>query len=701
MTAISPGPTESGVRPIRVPEVANLDVLPYIRGRLTFAQSAVRLLATGLYDLLLVDLPRFMNNPAWLKPPLDLLPHVSLIQFKRMDGTFRTIAFSPNDAACIAASRASGQTLRFRCVDDPDLLNYPAAGFFNPQIRLEDDYRLRDRGLEEYFSAPWRDLDEAWAGATREMMFFTRYRASTTLRRILKEAGSGKRCILVCEYRLWWSIRKALESPLRDVNYLFRWKERPAAIRIEDPLEAWTQGLLDDYPALVAGFWEGLLAGDMNSFDKHRLLESVIDGVLAGKGLEESGNFGHASIRSRILFRDYLGRLTTASRRMIPEPAGQLFHAAEACGGAVLLKQLAASLLRYPRITAAARSQDLLGEAHDPFPGHRELISYHTGKPLFEDRLEGCSSCPSEWEDRRRVVDLVLRDLTLREERVFLGGEDERGVCWATRADYLLHKKACEQSRFLAHGGRCAGRPRRSRGSIEGGIHWKATLASMARGENAIHVKRRHSVKRILTALHDFTPVVFLFGHEEISASQAFCIYDSNAARRKRDLGSQVTPCTHSRPDVVYSVYCTRKPHSDFVLGGHIERRPLTSITILYSGHSAGPHRYDAIAKRKMRYQCRTTPERDHEIAPFSPAERGIAWAVKYAEDVVLVAAARGWRPSAALENYARARKIRLHLVELSAYQKEFRTRLSTMYFISTRLKNHPDHERIVGRFME
>ena len=712
MLVIPPGPIKSGVQPIGVPEIANLEVLPYIRGRLTFAELTARQLAFGRHDLLLVDLPRFMNNPAWLNVPLNFFPLISLVTFKRTDGTFRAIPFSPNDAACIAASHALRQTLRFRCIDDPDLLNYPANGLFSPQVSMGDDYFLWHKGLEEFFRPLWLELDKAWSRATSEMKFFTRYRASTVLRHLRVAARSGKRCILVCEYQLWWAIRKALESPLRDIKYIFRWKKTPATLRIEDPYFAWAQGLLDDYPALVAGFWERFLANEVGSFDKSRLLESTIDDVLTGRSREEKTDSGQASIRSKILFRKYLRRLTTVTRRVIPEPGGQLYHAAEACGGQSFLKQLAKSLFHYPQAADADRIRYLLqgfrkiefGESDDISPSYDELHSFHTGKPFFQEYLNGMQSSPlTEMEDRRRIVDRVRPKLTPREEEDFLKIKEECGVCFATKKDYALHKQACDQSHFLALAQRCTGRPRRCQGSIEGGIHWKATLAAMARAEKALYVKRRHDRKRMITKLHEYTPVVFLLSsEEEIDNSCSFSVYDSNPARRNCDLGNGDFPFDrYPKPDAVYSLYCTRKHYSEFTLGGHIERRPITSITTLYTGQSMGVQRYDAITKRTARYQCRKDPAFDPEISSFPLSQRGIAWAVKYAEDVVLVVAARGWRPSAVLADYARTKKIRLSRVDMSGYHKEFLNRLTSMYFISSKLKKHPDHERISNRFMD
>lgn len=58
------------VEPLFAPRIGQLDVLPYVRGRLVFAGLAARLLITGKYHQLLMDLPHFMNDLEWLKYPL-------------------------------------------------------------------------------------------------------------------------------------------------------------------------------------------------------------------------------------------------------------------------------------------------------------------------------------------------------------------------------------------------------------------------------------------------------------------------------------------------------------------------------------------------------------------------------------------------------------------------------------------------------
>ena len=51
---------------------------------------------------------------------------------------------------------------------------------------------------------------------------------------------------------------------------------------MEDPASAWTQGLLDDYPAVNLDFWNHLKANAASSFDKLQSLERILGRVIVG-----------------------------------------------------------------------------------------------------------------------------------------------------------------------------------------------------------------------------------------------------------------------------------------------------------------------------------------------------------------------------------------------------------------------------------
>src|SRR5581483_9497391 len=124
------GPSETVKdRFINHPRFENLSVLPYVRGRLVFAEQAARAVLGGQFDLILVDLPSFMNRMIDPALPARFFPKVSSLVIRNADGACMTIPFVPNDAACIAMAAAQmrnevGIPQELICVDDPHIVNY-------------------------------------------------------------------------------------------------------------------------------------------------------------------------------------------------------------------------------------------------------------------------------------------------------------------------------------------------------------------------------------------------------------------------------------------------------------------------------------------------------------------------------------------------------------------------------------------------
>jgi hypothetical protein len=114
-----------------------------------------------------------------------------------------------------------------------------------------------------------------------------------------------------------------------------------------------------------------------------------------------------------------------------------------------------------------------------------------------------------------------------------------------------------------------------------------------------------------------------------------------------------------------------------------------------------GLYRYQKITERPKIFQCRIEPEHDSEINHFNLSELGVAWAVKYAKEVVLVVAKNGWKPSLSLLTFARGKNIRIIHLSLFSFNPDFLERLRILHFISTPLKKHPDRDKIVTRFIE
>ena len=279
-------------------------------------------------------------------------------------------------------------------------------------------------------------------------------------------------------------------------------------------------------------------------------------------------------------------------------------------------------------------------------------------------------------------------------------GREMGGIRWAVEEDYRLHEIACSKAKNVVAGEANQIRVQRSWGTLGEGIHWKATLAAMARGEKAMYVKRKIHKRIQAGTFNEYTPMVFLFSEVD-EKNGASTIHDSNIAQRHIELGTQDFPFgKFPPPDEVYSVFLTSQK-CEGLWGYHVQRESLTSISFLYNRCSLmGPMRHETINKRPKRYQCRITPQQDEELQGFPLSELGVAWAVKYAEQAVIVAAYSGWKPSSRLLVFARKRQVEVVTVPLSILSPEMVKRLRYIYFISTPLKKHPEREKIVKRFL-
>lgn len=112
---------------------------------------------------------------------------------------------------------------------------------------------------------------------------------------------------------------------------------------------------------------------------------------------------------------------------------------------------------------------------------------------------------------------------------------------------------------------------------MEQGLHWKATLAAMGRGENALFVRHAIGQKVEGQSLNEHTPLVFLLAEEvEIERSEWFLIHDSNLAQRNIDTGNAAFPFDRDpAPDHVFSVLRTSRSRQP-LLGRHVEKEDVT-----------------------------------------------------------------------------------------------------------------------------
>lgn len=683
---------------IKSPSFENLYTIPYVKGRLVFAELVARAIENGSFDLILVDLPCFMNNEECLAIPARLFPMVSSLVILKGTDSYMTIPFVPNDAPCTAIAmvqmlREWGGSIDLRCIDDSNVINYHDYLQY-PEVELKDDYFVFVDGVEEYFAQPFKQMENLWNNLPDTQRSFLEHRASIVKEYLDGYLRKGKQTLFICEYKLWWIISKFLEMGERDkkTHLFIAWKDLSAAIVYEDPYLLWAMGLLDDFPGVVLQFYSKLKEGYLQSFDKIEAINTLVKAAI-------SQSEKRPSIREAVVFQRYLRKLLCASLRLTPLLVEHLYDAALSCVGKHFADVMARKFLHYPcpdmdkvlnYISIQKDTVLLTGEMFNvPELSQRDF--------LYKDLSEPSLNTPY---DKR--IDLVNK-VSPRIDKMELTELNETGWnTWAVTEDYKLHEIACAKARNLADKKRSEVIIKRSLGSIGNGIHWRATITSRAKGEDAVYIRTRRHKSGILNRLNAFTPVVFLFSNDT-SRNEVQTISDFNITQKLMALGK--TGISSDRlppPDYIYSVLYTCSELESFSgAGGHITKRKLSSIAFLYSSRVMGVDRYNDITKRPSRFQCRIHPLSDPDLKYFVPPEIGIAWAIKYAEDAVLVVARDGWKIPKRIETFATVNNVRIIYTPLSNFSYDFIERLGTLYLTSTALKNYRDRDKILRRFIE
>lgn len=679
---------------IRHEAFENLYVIPYVKGRLVFAEMTARAIEEGEFDYILVDMPYFLNNASCLRMAVASFPLVSSLVVKKGD-KYLTIPFAPNDAACIAVSavmldKNMGGKTEFRCIDDSNIVSL-IEHLSLPRQALKDDYYVFTEGLERYFKKPFEELKDIWAKLPESTRFYSSHRAAEVAGRLRGFLKNGKKTLFVCEYSLWQLISKSLSSKKRDENRLIiPWENLSAAFVMEDPYIFWSMGLLDDFPCAVAEFYRCIQSGGINNFDK---LDSLNKAVASAVSEKES----KPSIRKIKAFADYLKTIMSINLCIAPHPVRHLHDAAVSCVGKAFAKKLSEAFLRYPeptrqnvlRFLTIYKDSIVYGVGGFKIPDLQEQDFLYPGfhKPSLD----------ASFEERFKIANIARPGLTQTETMEL--GRDWGGIQWETEQDYSLHKAACGHGRNIAlkRLNKDNVMIKRSWGEMAEGIHWKSTLRAWAVAEDAVYIKkRRHNGKKGLR-FTEYTPMAFIF--EEVSGFDWMTVHDSNLSQRNMELGNRDFPFyKHEPPDSVYSVFYTIKKR-EMLCGGHIYRQEISSIAFLYT-KDMGIKRYKGITKRHERFQCRTIPANDPELYGFSAQEIGAAWCVKYAEDAVIVVAKSGWKPSGQLMDYARKKGVELIILSLDCFSNNVIERLKVMHCTTTALKKHPELEKIVNRFI-
>ncbi|MCU7805613.1 MAG: hypothetical protein KZQ96_20695 [Candidatus Thiodiazotropha sp. (ex Lucinoma borealis)] len=683
---------------IRHPRYENLSVIPYVHGRLVFAELAARAIDTGQYDRVLVDLPSFLNGGEIGSVLTGLFPAVSSLVICNTKGRFISIPFAPNDAAActVAATQriaGSGQSVQLEFVDDAQVINYQE--YLNyPEPTLQDDYAVHVDGLSAYFSRPFFELDAIWKKLPEHDRFYLHYRASQVATHIASHLVERTRTLLVCDYRLWQLVTTCLEQhhSAQSSPLILPWSDLSAALVLEDPHQFWALGLLDDYPAVVQQFWENMNDGNLETFDKLDSLNTLITTCLSEKE-------GQISCRKTTCFQRYLSTRLAAGRRHCPTPVTHLYDAAHACTGPHFAQSLASSFLNYPALNPQEVYDYLSIQACSITRGQPpfnipDLVARHPHYATASSiSIDDC------YEERFSLISRVRPYLTRGEKKLLRTGNNN-GPWWAITPDYDLHEIACDRVRVAVRRQMHTRNHRalRSRGSMGAGIHMKATINALARGENSIYIKQYTANSTKHPHLDEATPIVFLF-EDDLSGHETHLVHDSNITLRRKELGIDDRNIHEDlSPDFVNSLYATYN-HGAVMCAGHLACDELTSIVFLHTRHM-GVQRYEAINRLPTQFQCRTSPSGDSELRIFTRTELGTAWAIKYANSCIVVVARAGWKPSPSLQAYANLKQVEIIVLPLTSFAPDMIRRIRSMHFTTTAMKRHPHRDRILDRFI-
>ncbi|MEJ2431328.1 MAG: hypothetical protein P8075_20805, partial [Deltaproteobacteria bacterium] len=464
------------------------------------------------------------------------------------------------------------------------------------------------------------------------------------------------------------------------------------------PAFIWTKGSLDDYPAVVLRFFDAMEQGTVDSFDKLKSLNSVMSELIDGSNRR---NMASVSIRRLAAFRRYLLTYLGAHCRITPTLTRYLYRVAVSFMGRSFARELAGKLLEYPRADENLVRYLLI--KHDKVifsPEHFELPHEFQQRVLNPGPTFDGKALPDHYLDlekeREKLVSLTAPYLTRAEANSLKG---ERGTEWALEKEYLFHARVNGLVHRVARRKAREFKSARSWGTIKDGIDWKATIRSRARGENVLYVRESRRWRQNKLNVNIFTPTIFIFDSKP-GKGVLNSVQDANITQRYIFLGNKhLIRDDFPKADLVYSIFITRY-QIGYMCENHIRKESIQAILFLCTQPWMGLERYKRITARPPRFQCRTSPDEDQELMKFHYPEKLVACGVKYAEEVVLVVCEEGWKPSAGLYNFARARSIRLHQLRLSYFSPNLIERMKQIHFISTPLKKHPEREAIVERFL-
>jgi len=691
------------------PALPDVEVLPYVANRLVFAQiAAAAVAAQG--RMVLVDLPaRMSRQPGTLNLPLSLLPLLSVVIFPCAAGGLKLgVPVSPASPPAMAALAAREQGLVLRCIE-PEF-TFPATSAFHAPLPLPEDYRVYRSGLASHFASAWSALKARFAAADDDARLFAALRAASALR--AARVGLRRPRLLVADWRLWWLMSRLLDGAIADPSNKVQAlpsglkAERPV-LYLPDPGEAWRGGLLDDYPALVAGFHEHVSgatpanalkpAGNVlplpqrmawrrpvdppagaqaPAFDKRVRLDRLLVEVATSPDVPR----GLIGTRRQLAFAEYLPRL--AMGHAVPQAASHALLAARACGGAALASRLRRAILAYPRPPA------LPAPAGAQLKPSLENLTTGWGGRLVP-HADGCEFEESHLRGEELLAAALEREGAMRE----LLGPPVGGAMFAVLPEYALHESLVRMAQRKAVGSFEAASHSRPRFvSLECGIDFQATLLSYARNPlGTVYV--RHEASATALEVDQWTPVVFVLESAEVvNRSTIMPIMDANPAAHRVLRG--LDPGSGQR-DHVFTVMTSVRA-ARLGRDGHVKTESLAAIGWLFASRLMGPDRF-ALALARCSKLCRTDPDFEPEMKTWSRLEKLLGWALKYGSGrTIVVVSGRGFEAGPRVAAYAASRGIKIVGASLEGMPEVGVERLRRLLLVSSNFRNHPMRDRLL-----
>ncbi|MGB7758703.1 MAG: hypothetical protein WBL61_02685 [Bryobacteraceae bacterium] len=459
-------------------------------------------------------------------------------------------------------------------------------------------------------------------------------RAGEIVHNLKKLAAERGRVLFIADYRSWWSVRKLLGYTVGIAVSKLR-NDAPGALIFEDALALWHAGLME-MPRLVLEFFRSAEAG--RPFAPDAAAESIL------------GSYG-----------ELLKILPRAQWK-----SSAVLDAAEAFASNGAAAELAGRLLSYPAPTCV--------DAGDRIPGFGTVTSHgiEPGGSAF-DPLDVFEAKPY-YEPSSAEVQAFFPP----EERANRSGWGPAPLPLVTRTE------ACRLA--TTHD---------NRWSTDMHSEHLALAAALVRE----HVGQLAVDPPLAAPPGLFTPMVFIWSSE--SDGDVRTVDEPNLTRRRMQFGELREggrlPDGVPPPDCIHTLCATRSENTAW-WGQMVQYDFTSSIATLYSGPETGPARYDAVTSHNAPYLvCRENPSSDPDLRGFERDQVVPAFAVKWARDLVIVAAHAEWQPSAALVEMARGRGVKVLVVPIGVIPETMTVRLRRRVFVAKTIRMNQD----VGRRLE